>query len=154
MQSWATTVLNASSRARTEIKDAVLEGVKYFKAKFKKVGQNEADSPTLEELLQGPHKYKLSSYDEKAKQLFHDLKNEKGVQFIGFVPEINYMKETGPKDHLDAIWNHPFGSPALLYAHKDLPILIIAGPDIMFNDSIVKSIASNKWTGRVYGVTG
>lgn len=154
MQSWASTILNASARARTEIKNSVLEGVKYFRASFKKSGENTLKDPTLDELLQGPDKYTPAKLNKEAEQLYKDLKNQKGVQFVGFVPEINYMKENGPQNHLDAIWNHPFGSPALLYAHKELPILIIAGPDIMFNDSIVKSIKSNKWSGSVYGVTG
>lgn len=153
IQTWVTTILNAPASARKKIKSAALEGMKFFGATWKNTDQEvEGPAQTIKDLLTGD---KLKSKDPNVQKLVADLMKEKAMKFIGFVPEITYIKESGPKDHLETMWEHPFGSPTLLYAHEELPVLIIAGPDIMFNDSMVRSIKSNsKRQGKVFGVTG
>lgn len=144
VQSWMTTFLNASSRARRRMVESVLDGIQYFNAKWKKVSESEKGIP----------QYELKSMDKAIKQFYKDLKKEKNVKLVGVSPEITYMKVDGNKTQLEALWEHKFGSPALLYAHDELPMLILAGPSIMFNDSIRNRIPENPRRDKVFGVTG
>ena len=140
LQTWVTVLINAPQKARTKVRKSVLDGMKYFRAKWQKIGTK-------------PEDFKLISLNKEVEQFVKSLEKQTGLDFVGFVPDITYIKETGSQDQLDVLWEHPFGSPALLYAHKELPVLIIAGPDIMFNDSIVKSL--NKYRDvPLKGITG
>jgi len=153
IQTWVTTVVNASANSRTKIKNSVLKGMSFFGAKWSP-DTYEGGGPaiTMEDLLTAD---KLKSKNPQVNKLINDLQKENNLSLVGFVPEITYIKVKGSKEHLETMWEHPFGSPTLLYAHKTLPMLIIAGPDIMFNDSMVKSIKSNSSRqGKVLGVTG
>jgi hypothetical protein len=141
-QTWVSTLFNARASIRTKIKDAVLDGMSYFRATYDNI---KSDKPS-------PH-YLLKSKNKEVENFVNSLKKETGLDFVGFVPQVTYIKEKGPEDHLEALWEHNFGTPALLYAHKNLPILIIAGQGLMFNDSIVRSIKSNNVRESIYGVT-
>lgn len=159
MQTWMQVFINGSSKQRQKIVDSVLEGISYFNAKWNKVKKNPVEHSTSGSVNvpQGadlPPEYELKSKDKSAQQLVKDLMSEKKVKLVGVIPEVNYMKVSGPKQHLEALWNHPFGSPALLYAHEELPILIIAGPNIMYDDSIVRRIAANGVREKLLGISG
>ena len=152
IQTWVTTVINAPENARTKIKNSVLQGMSFFKAKWNSKGYSgEGPAKTVKELITDDE---LKSKDPAVVEFINDLQKQNNLELIGFIPEITYIKVKGPKSHLESMWEHPFGSPTLLYAHKTLPMLIIAGPDIMFNDSMVRSIKSNNIRGKVFGVTG
>lgn len=122
---WVDTVMNAGSKARTRLKNKILESLKYVGAKWSK------SSPK-----------KVLKYDSQMEDLVSLLKSG-DVEFIGFNPIIPYIKEKGPKEDLLAYWNHPHGLPSLLYKHKRLPMLIIASPTIRFNDSLLNEIDAN-----------
>lgn len=136
--SWVDTVLDSSEGARTRLKRVVIDGIKKFNAKWRKNSD-----------MVGTDKNAL----EFAKML------ESGeVQFIGFVPNVQYIKEKGNKEELEAIWKHNLGTPGLLFAMKNLPALIIAGPEIRFNKSVISQIDANRNLPVAYesveGITG
>lgn len=163
MYIWVSTLFQMSRSARRKLKDAVLEGMKYYNAKWKATGEalseqefsENMDQMSLEEFLQGPKPHKVSSFDPEVQKFVSNLKNEKGFKFIGFSDVITYIKESGSDDQMQAIWEHPFGSAALLYKVEGLPALIIAGPDIELNDSIRNRIPANRHRKETtIGVTG
>lgn len=149
IQTWVSTLINSSSSTRRKLKQKVTEGISFFNSKWNDVPPNEDLSDQ-----NIPPKFKLKSKDKDVENFVKSLKKEKNLKFIGFIPEVTYVKESGPKEHLEVLWEHQFGSPALLYAHESLPMLIITGPNIMFNDSIIRSIKTNSYKEKVNGVTG
>lgn len=80
--------------------------------------------------------------------------NSSEYQLIGICPNIMYIKASGNEDELKAIWVHPFGTPVLLYKHKKTCALVIAGPGIRFNDSVVREIDVNRYREEILGITG
>jgi hypothetical protein len=152
---WVQIVMNASAKQRKRIKDSVLDGLELVNAKYQKVKQNLIDPKKQMELEDefGPQ-YKLLSKDKEMLKFAQELRNSKDVRLIGFVPDVNYLMVEGDKPQLGSYWNHGLGSPALLYAHKRLPMLIIAGPNIRHNDSILREIKANKINEPVGGITG
>lgn len=159
MQTWMQIFSGASSRQRKRIVDSVLDGMSYFNAKWSRVKTNPIENSTsgtvnVPEGAKLPPEYELKSKDQAVEKLVKDLIREKGLKLVGVIPEVNYMKVTGSADHLDALWNHPFGAPTLLYAHETLPILIVAGASIMYNDSIVRNIAANGLRDKLMGISG
>lgn len=178
MYIWVSTLFQMSRSARAKLKASVLEGMKYYNATWKPVRKNfqtpkeeddekvahknaekeflkNMDNLTLEQFLQGPKPHKVSSFDPEVQKFVDNLKNEKGFKFIGFSDVITYIKESGTEEQMQAIWEHPFGSAALLYKIEGLPALIIAGPDIELNDSIRNRIPANRHRKETtYGVTG
>lgn len=156
MKTWVAVLLDSKQSFRTELKKSVLEGMKYFKAEYKESGEVDmTKASTLKQLLSGPISYLLKSKNKEVEKLVKDLKGEKGgLKFVGFTPHIQYIKERGPSEHLEVRWEHEFGSAALVYAHKKLPIIILAGPDIMFDDSMVGNIKRNEGIEQPAGFTG
>jgi len=139
---WADIVRAAPSSGRKGIRKSVLKAIEYFGAKFKKVSSR-GEEPN----------YELKSKNVEAEWLAKWLKSNE-VNFVGFAPSITYIKESGSDDELKYDWEHPFGNPALLYGHKKLPILIIAGPDIMVDDSILSRIPANEVKAKSLGIHG
>lgn len=128
---WVDTLMNSSTRARTRLKNTILNGIKFVNASWYR--KNLKDTK-LES--------KLRKQDPKMLELFKFL-NSKKMEFIGFSPIVPYIKEKGTADDLFAYWHHNNGVPALLYKHSELPILIIAGPSIRLNDSLLNEIDAN-----------
>lgn len=147
IQTWVTTLINSSSSSRRRLKDQVIKGISFFNSKWNEI-------PPSDDLSNTPPEFKLKSKNKEIEKFALNLKKEKGLKLVGFIPEVTYIKESGPKEHLSVLWEHQFGSPALLYAHESLPMLIITGPNIMFNDSIIRSIKTNAYSEKVFGVTG
>lgn len=82
---------------------------------------------------------------------------KKDFEFIGFAPNISYIKEKGPKDQLEALWVHPFSVPTLLYKHKKLPYLVLVNGNLDFNNtrlSDIKQNASLDGLENILGITG
>ena len=138
---WVKILTKASPAQRSAIKNKVIESVEYFKAKWRQTEDN-------------PPRWDLVKKSKKSEQLSKFLRSNSKLKFEGFIPNIVYLKEYGNSDQLESDWVHAFSSPTLLYSHKALPLFIIAGPDIMFNDSIIRAISENKYKEPVFGVTG
>jgi hypothetical protein len=126
---WIDIVARSSVAYRRKIKDAILDGITRFNSR--------TDSQTKEGL-------------ELAKSL-------RGSEFeeIGFSLNINYVKiDSKQAALLRPIWVHAWATPKILYKHKKLPILVIAGPDLRFNDSIIGEISVNDYREQILGITG
>lgn len=95
----------------------------------------------------------ISEYNEEAKQYAEWLSNTKNCQFVGFGVNIQYIKESGTKDEMKALWVHPFGGPVLVYKHKRLPMLIMTSPSLEYNDSHIKKAKLNNYTQNIEGIT-
>lgn len=125
--SWVDDIINASESDRKRLKEKVLDDIKYYQAKWEKSKSGE---------------HKLVSLNQSAVEWVNELKSGR-YDFIGFIPGNIYIKAKGPKAHLDVAWEHEHSAPTLLFYDKRLPRLIITGPNIRFNDSILKEIKEN-----------
>lgn len=127
--SWVDVFIQATVKRRREWVNSILDGIRSFNSKSGK--------PTPEG------------------ETFADtLMNRSEFELIGVCPNIMYIKADGAKEDLNAIYVHPFGSPTLLYKHKKTCALVIAGPGIRFNDSVVREISFNQYNEQVLGITG
>jgi hypothetical protein len=91
---------------------------------------------------------------KETKELYKLLTSSE-VDFVGFAPNIYYAKATASqKDYLESLWVHPFGLPMLLFYHKPSCCLIVAGPGLRFNDTILNENPKNKTKIRAEGITG
>lgn len=107
----------------------------------------------VEEILNGFREYRKSKNPEKGVVYLSDaLESGKDYEIVGFVPKIEYIKVEGPEDELGVIWEHPHMSPNLLYKHRRLPVFIIAGPGLRFNDSVLNEVGID--SRGVRGITG
>jgi hypothetical protein len=66
---------------------------------------------------------------------------------------MNYLKVKGTAEELECLWQHPWGTPQLLLKHKRLPVMIVAGPGIRYNKSIVQEMPDNEEVDMT-GITG
>jgi len=105
----------------------------------------------VEEILNGIKDYRKGKSADQI-YLSDALESEKDFEKIGFALNMEYIKVEGSKEHLGAVWVHPFANPSLLYKHKKLPVLIIAAPGIRLNESILQEVGLNK--SGVHGITG
>lgn len=105
--SWVPTMLNSSKERRQEWIESIIDA-------FKSLGPKKRDA--------------------SVRYLSDVLSENKEFKFIGFVPKIEYIKADGPKNHMNVIFEHQHMNPTLLYKHKDLPVLIIAGPGIEWDE--------------------
>lgn len=91
--------------------------------------------------------------DEQREWLSDLLQDESKFELVGFSPNVQYVKASGSEDQMSALWVHPWGTPQLLYKHKRLPLLIIAGPGIRFNESVLAESRENE-SESTLGITG
>ena len=106
--------------------------------------QAEKENPTNRE--------ELSNFSEL-------LQDGRKFKLVGFAPNAQYIKDSKGKNDpgvLESVYIHAFGTPKLLYAHKKLPILIIVGPDLRMDESVLDE-GSNKYKNErhdIKGITG
>jgi hypothetical protein len=84
------------------------------------------------------------------------LKDGRKFNLIGFSTNASYIKDKKRKNDpgvLNSIYVHAWGSPKLLFEHKKLPILIIIGPDLRVDESVLDE-GSNRYKNKRYDVTG
>lgn len=104
----------------------------------------------VKEIIDGFKESRTGKKDPTKKYLSEVL--EKEYELVGVVPGIEYIKMSGPKDELECIWEHPHMNPQLLYKHKELPVFIITGPGLRFNDSMLNEVGMR--SDGVRGITG
>ena len=75
--------------------------------------------------------------DEMVKALKRDFK------FIGFSPNLMYLKARGPKDDLEATYIHPWAMTTLIFKHKTLPFLIHINAAMEWDESFLSKIPQN-----------
>jgi hypothetical protein len=72
-----------------------------------------------------------------------NLLESSDVEIIGFTPNIQYLRVDGSEDFLKAWWIHP-NQPTLIAKHKRLPLILLAGPSLRFNETVIKDINPEK----------
>lgn len=128
MYLWVQILQSSTPAQRKRIREAVLEGMSYYNAKWDKVRSNVNDP-------KAPPRFKLKSKDSKVLDHVKKLKDNSLFEFIGFAPDIVYIKEKGAKEELEAKWQHLFGSTAVIYNIKGLPGYYISSAASSFNTS-------------------
>jgi hypothetical protein len=103
-------------------------------------------------VMNGIKNFKLGKPSKAGDDLVKSLK--KDFEFIGFSPNIMYIKEDGPKKHTEVQWVHPFSVPTLLFKNKKLPYLVLVNPNLDFNDSRLRKIDQNLSLEELQGVLG
>jgi hypothetical protein len=101
-----------------------------------------------------PPRWDLVRQNEEAIEFSENLKNTKTFDLMGFCTHNAYYRLFGDEVQLEAEWLHALSGPALLYRHKKLPLYLVAGFDIMFNNSIVGDITENSMREDLFGITG
>lgn len=124
-----TLIFDATARHRKALKEAVLKGISSFNSK---TGRTTREGSELASVLQDESEYEL----------------------IGICPNTMYVKVDGAVEDQNAVFVHPWGTPVLLYKHKRTCCLVIAGPGIRFNESIVREISFNQYRDFITGITG
>jgi len=71
---------------------------------------------------------------------------------IGLGVNACYVRVNGDKELLNSLWVHAFGSPVLMLKHKKLPVIVLAGPGIRYNSSILQEHGIDG--SEVLGITG
>lgn len=142
---WVENLLASNPKQRNSLKNTILDGIKHYKAKWRR-----RNSTGKDELDVG---YDLSKLNPDGMDL-HKLLKSGDVEFIGFCPDVAYIKEKGPAKHLEVPWLHQFGTPALLYKIKKYPALLIAAGNIRFNASALSEIDANNENNLLSGITG
>lgn len=113
---WVNILLLGTAKERIEVVKSTIEAVKIFK------------------------KGKVSKEGTDA----HNLITSKKVEFIGFVPSINYIRATSSDlEDLEVFFAHPFSGPVLLYHLKDSPIMLLVNPNVEYNKSRLTEISEN-----------
>ena len=138
---WVDILKKSSPQIRSQIKKAIFDGMEYFDASWRK--SSDSDSG-----------YELKSKNSKIVDLTKSLRKGKGLKFLGFSPNVSYIRVKGRGEEMDYNWVHPFSTPTLCFQHKSLPLYFIAGPNIMYNDSMLRRNADNMIYDSVFGVTG
>ena len=107
-------------------------------------------------ILRGIERYnsKTGETTRDGMEFAANLQDRSQFELIGICPNIMYIKAEGQPEDLKAIWVHAWGTPVLLYKHKKTCALVIAGPGIRLNDSVVREISYNQYKEKILGITG
>lgn len=126
---WVKQLLGLKESDRSRLASEVFRGI----GEFSHLGEGNQDTST-------------------GKELQKELK--KNFTVVGFAPNVSYIREKGSKEDLEALWVHPFATPALLLAHKKLPILVIASGGLRFNETVLNEMKTNIDKYFLTGISG
>lgn len=138
---WVKTMKKADSRQWGALKKCILEAATYYNADYKKVASN-------------PPEYDLVKKNKKSEEYVEYLKAAPNLEFMGLCPNNAYFRIFGSDVQMEAEWVHALSGPALLYKHKFFPLYLVAGFDIMFNNSTMANIRANQMDRNIFGITG
>lgn len=105
----------------------------------------------VKEIMDGFRSYRSKKSLDKTVPFLSDML-ESEFDIVGFVPKMEYIKVDGPKSELEVIWEHPHMNPTLLFKHKTLPVFVVTGPGLRWNDSLLNEVGMR--TEGVRGITG
>lgn len=132
---WVYTFLEASPEERKNMRQCLLEGLKYYEK-----GRRYNRKSEIRETEKGRELYKFF--------------NSKNVTLIGFCPRIEYILEKSTDDDkCKAIFEHKFGGSSLLFASNDSPVLFLTAPSLRFNDSHIMDSLDNEFPYEILGIT-
>jgi hypothetical protein len=100
---------------------------------------------------------KTKKNPKEAQNLADLLSDKSKFELIGFSANLHYIKDNLRKgdtdEDLECVFVHPWGSPKLLFKHKDLPVLFIVGDDLRLDESVINEVDKNEKVD-VRGFTG
>lgn len=109
----------------------------------------------VKRILEEIRSYRKGKPSPETKYLSELLADRSKFELIGISYNMSYIKvDAEDEECLRARWIHPWGSPKLLFKHKKLPMLIIAGADIRFNDAVTNEVKGNSQVRGIIGITG
>lgn len=110
----------------------------------------------VEEIINGLKEYrkkhKLTKDEVYLSEFLTKAINSGEYEIVGFSPGTEYIKVEGPEDELNCVWQHEHMNPGLLLKPKHLPILIIVGPALRKDSSILNETGIRR--DGVRGLTG
>lgn len=128
--SWVTTLIRSPLIRRKQWVDAVLRALRSYR----------------------PHD--KNTYAKEVKYLSDVIQDTNTWELVGFSVNASYVRADGPEEMLPYVYIHPWGTPALVYKHKVLPVVITVGPGIRWNESILHEMTENEYKENVVGFTG
>lgn len=115
----------------------------------------------VETIFDGLRSYRNSKRDgAHATYLSDALLDSNTWEIIGFVPNVSYVRVDYPKGFegddsmIENIFVHPWGAPTLLCKHRRLPVAIMVGPGMRWNDSVLSELKENGDVENPIGFTG
>jgi hypothetical protein len=117
-------------------------------------GTSRERSAVVNEVIESVKIYKKGKLTKKGEHYANILKSGE-VDFIGFVPNITYVRahSNDPED-LEVFWDHRFSAPTLLYHVKDSPIMLLVNPNVAYNDSRLLEIDENSELAEIRDLRG
>lgn len=141
---WVKTMLDTPQKEREGWVKMILSGIRSNPASY--------ISPTDK----GDLKEKISRASKELNNLV-DYITSTDFDIMGFAPNVSYIRVTGSKSYLDALWIHPFSSPTLVVKHKTLPVIMLVGASLQKDKSTIYEIPPNSkeiFDNPVEGYTG
>lgn len=129
---WVTTLIRAPIARRKQWVKAIIDGIRSYR-------DVKAANPNLQ---------------KEVAYLSDVIQDDRTWELIGFSVNSTYVRADGPEDMLNCVYVHPWGTPALVYKHKKLPLFITVGPGIRWNESVLHEIPENEYRENVVGFTG
>jgi hypothetical protein len=126
--SWVKALINATYKARDNLFRKILDGITRYNSR--------TGTPTKD-----------------GQKLVQDLLSEE-FECIGFTPNLQYIRLEGSANDEHALFVHPWATPPLVFKHRRLPVILITGPGIRLNDTIVREVQTNDFRVGVQGFTG
>ena len=98
-----------------------------------------------------------SKKTKEFENLVEMLQDRSNFDLIGFAPNLHYIKHDkrrgDTEEDLGCVFVHAWATPKLLFTHKRLPVIIIVGDDMRYDDSVLNEQEKNP-TVPVRGFTG
>jgi hypothetical protein len=64
------------------------------------------------------------------------LENNQEFILKGFCVNCCYLRMEGDKDQIEPLWIHPWGTPQILFTHRDFPAMMVVGPALRLHQNI------------------
>lgn len=130
LMKWANIIFFGDSKQRMKVVDACLKAILIFQ----------------------------KGEPSKAGKEAHALLTSNKVDLIGFVPYVNYIRAKSKcEDDMDVLWTHPFSVPTMLFRVKGTPFLLLANPNVEYNESKLLENEENRHLAelnRLLGIIG
>lgn len=117
--SWSNTVSYLSDSEKKSLSDLLIDGIK-----AQRRGKKESD-------------VWLSDF----------VRSGKEFRVIGFAANAPYINVDRAYGDTRPIWVHPWGIPALLLRHKELPVILMISPAIRLNENLLGNKNMEGYTG-------
>jgi hypothetical protein len=88
----------------------------------------------IKTLLDGIKSYRKSK--SKDDVYLTEMLEDGEFKCVGFSTAISYITSSTDQNSKGVVFHHPWGTPALIYKHKRLPLVIITSPSLRHDETI------------------